>query len=150
MGYILKGFMGFILGVAWTLFIGFVVLPVLFVGFFTSAVYAVQAVSYYLMIKDETYLRRGWSITHADIINENGKLKLYWVTENRSYTSKFHGFSNDDTTNDDTISILYKTRHPKIFILYDKNYWLSKIRKRCIWTVLWGIMFIPLVVSSFF
>lgn len=62
-GYILEGFVSFEKGLAMAMFEIFVVLPVLFVGFFTSAVYTVQAVSYYLMIKNETYLKCGWSFT---------------------------------------------------------------------------------------
>lgn len=58
-GYILEGLVSFEKGLAMAMFEIFVVLPVLFVGFFTSAVCAVQAVSYYLMIKNETYLKRG-------------------------------------------------------------------------------------------
>ena len=92
-GYILEGFVSFEKGLAMAMFEIFVVLPVLFVGFFTSAVYTVQAVSYYLMIKNETYLKRGWSFTHADVIDENGTLKLCWFADKSSYTSKFHGFS---------------------------------------------------------
>lgn len=57
-GYILEGFASFGKGLAIAMFEIFVVLPVLFVGFFTSAAYAVQAVSYYLMIKNKTYLKR--------------------------------------------------------------------------------------------
>ena len=80
-GYILEGFVSFEKGLAMAMFEIFVVLPVLFVGFFTSSVYTVQAAGYYLMIKNETYLKWGWSFTHADIIDENGTLKLYWFTE---------------------------------------------------------------------
>ena len=80
-GYILEGFASFGKGLAIAMFEIFVVLPVLFVGFFTSAAYAVQAVSYYLMIKDKTYLKRGWSFTRAEIIDENGMLKLCWFTD---------------------------------------------------------------------
>lgn len=144
-GYILEGFVNFAEGLAMALFIGFVVLPVLFVGFFTSAVYAVQAVSYYLMIKNETYLKRGWSFTRADIIEENGTLKLCWFTDKRSYTRNFHEF-----TYYDTVPILYKIKKPKNFIRCDESYWLSKMRTRCILTVLWGIVFIPLLIGIFF
>ena len=50
-GYILEGFASFGKGLAIAMFEIFVVLPVLFVGFFTSAAYAVQAVSYYLLVQ---------------------------------------------------------------------------------------------------
>lgn len=144
-GYILEGFVSFEKGLAMAMFEIFVVLPVLFVGFFTSAVYTVQAVSYYLMIKNKTYLKCGWSFTHADIIDENGTLKLCWFTDKSSYTSKFHGFSYDDT-----IPILYKTRKPKRFIRCDEKYWRSKMHRRCIATILWGIVFLPLFIEIFF
>ena len=144
-GYILEGFASFGKGLAIAMFEIFVVLPLLFVGFFTSAAYAVQAVSYYLMIKDKTYLKRGWSFTRAEIIDENGMLKLCWFTDKSSYTSKFNGFSYDDT-----IPLLYKTRKPKRFILCDEKYWRSKIHRRCIVAVLWGIVFLPLFIRIFF
>lgn len=126
------------------LFILFVVLPVLWVGFFTSAVYAVQAVSYYLMIKNETYLRRGWSFTRADIIEEEGVIaKICWFTDQRSYTHSFHGFSYDDT-----IPILYKTKKPKRFIRCDEKYWRSRICTRCIVAVLFGAAFLLVLFCS--
>lgn len=144
-GYILEGIVNFGKGLEMVLFIAFVLLPILFVGFFTSAVYTIQAASYYLMIKNETYLKWGWSFTHADIIDENGTLKLCWFTEKSSYTSRFHGFSYDDT-----IPILYKTKKPKRSIRCDEKYWRSKMCRRCIVAVLWGIMFLPLFIRIFF
>lgn len=126
------------------LFILFVVLPVLWVGFFTSVVYAVQAVSYYLMIKNETYLRRGWSFTSADIIEEEGVIaKICWFTDQRSYTHSFHGFSYDDT-----VPILYKTKKPKRFIRCDEKYWRSRICTRCIVAALFGVTFLLVLFCS--
>lgn len=144
-GYILEGIVDFGEGLVDSLFICFIVFPVLFIGFFTSAVYAVQAVSYYLMIKNETYLKRGWRFDHADIIEKNGMLELCWFADKRSYTRSFYGF-----TYDDTVPILYRTKKPKRFIRCDEKYWCSKIHRRCIATVLWGIMFIPLFIKFFF
>lgn len=144
-GYILEGFVSFGEGLAKAMFVAFVILPVLFVGFFTSAVYTVQAARYYLMIKNKTYLKWGWSFIHADIVDENGTLKLCWFIDERSYTSKFYGFSYDDT-----IPILYRTKKTKRFIRCDEKYWRSKIHRRCIMTVLWGIVFFPLFIRFFF
>ncbi|MBP3380603.1 MAG: hypothetical protein J6K77_07065 [Ruminococcus sp.] len=97
------------------------------------------------MIKNETYLRRGWSFTHADIVDENDDLMLYWYVGGRFYKSTFRGFSYDDT-----IPILYKTKKPKRSILCDEKYWRSKMRRRCIATALWGIFFFPLFIRLFF
>lgn len=101
--------------------------------------------TYYLMIKNETYLKLSRSFTHADIIGENGTLKLCWFTDKSSYTSRFYVFSYDDT-----ISILYKTKNPKIFIHCDEKYWRSKMFRRCIVTILLGIVFLPLFIRIFF
>lgn len=141
-GYILEGLVNsleeFAQAIIIGLFVLFVVLPVLFTGFFTSAVYAVQAVSYYFMIKNETYLRRGWSFTRADIIEEEGVIaKICWFTDQRSYTHSFHGFSYDDT-----LPILYKIKKPKRFIRCDEKYWRSRIRTRCIVAALFGVTFL--------
>lgn len=144
-GYILEGFVDFLEGLAMALFIGFVVLPVLFVGFFTSSVYAAQAVSYYLMIKNKTYLKWGWSFTHADIVEKDGMLELRWCTDKRTCSRRFYGF-----TYDDTIPILYRTKKPKRFIRCDEKYWRGKLCTRCIVTFLWGVVFFPLFIHIFF
>lgn len=141
-GYILEKFVDSLDGLAMIFFIVFVVFPVLFVGFFTSFVYAAQAVSYYLIIKNKTYLKWGWSLTHADIIEKDGILELRWVTDKRTCTRRFHGF-----TYDDTIPILYRTKKTKRFIRCDEKYWRSRVRTRCIVTILWGIMFFPLFIK---
>lgn len=115
-----------------------------FGGFFTSAVYAVQAISYYLMIKNETYLRRGWSFTCADIIEEEGVIaKICWFTDKRSYAHSFHGFIYDDT-----LPILYKIKKPKRFIRCDEKYWHSRICTRCIVAVLFGAAFLLVLFCS--
>lgn len=144
-GYILENLESFAKALAIAMFMFFVVLPVLFVGFFTSAVYALQAVCYYLMIKNETYLKWGLSFTRADIIEKDDMLELRWLADKISYTRRFYGFSYDDT-----IPILYRTKKPKIFIRCDENYWRSKIHTRCSVTFLWGVMFFPLLIWLFF
>lgn len=140
-GYFLEKFVESLEGLAMAMFLVFVVFPVLFVGFFTSAVYAAQAASYYLMIKNKTYLKWGWSFTHADVIEKDDMLELRWLADKISYTRRFYGF-----TYDDTIPILYRTKKPKRFIRCDENYWRSRVRTRCIVTILFGIMFVPLFI----
>lgn len=143
-GYILEGLVNSLEGLAKALFIVLVVLPVLWVGFFTSAVYAAQAVSYYLMIKNETYLRRGWNFTRADIIMEEGEIaKICWFTDKRSYMHSFHGFSYDDT-----LPILYKIKRPKRFIRCDEKYWRSRLYTRCIVAALFGVAFLLVLFCS--
>lgn len=116
-----------------------------FLIFFVSVVYAAQAFGYYLIIRNETYLRRGWSFTYADIITEDGVTsKLCWFTEQRSSTHSFHDFSYDDT-----LPILYKTKRPKKFIRCDEKYWHDKMCARCVIAMLFGIMILLLIIFGF-
>lgn len=144
-GYILEKFVNSLDGLVMSLFMFFVVLPIVFLIFFVSVVYAAQAFGYYLIIRNETYLRRGWSFTYADIITEDGVTsKLCWFTEQRSYTHSFHDFSYDDT-----LPILYKTKRTKKFIRCDEKYWHDKMCARCVIAMLFGIMILLLIIFGF-
>ena len=142
---IVNGFVNIVKGFAIAMFIGLVVLPIVFLIFFVSVVYAAQAFGYYLMIRNETYLRRGWSFTYAYIITEDGVTSnLCWFTEQRSYTHSFHDFSYDDT-----LPILYKTKRPKKFIRCDEKYWHDKMCARCAISMLFGVTILLLIIFGF-
>lgn len=123
------------------IFIWFIVLPVLLVGFLISVVYAIQAVQRYLMIENETYQKKGWSFTQATVAEtDGGTLQICWSAGQCSYNRVFCGF-----TYDNTMPILYRTQKPQKYIRCDKKYWCDKIRTRFIVsTVFVGMFFLLL------
>ncbi|MCM1506269.1 MAG: hypothetical protein NC177_03910 [Ruminococcus flavefaciens] len=87
------------------------------VGFLISVVFAIQAVHRYLMIENETYQKKGWSFTQANVIEtDDGTLQLCWSAGQCSYNRVFRGF-----TYDDTMPVLYRTQKPQKYIRCDKK-----------------------------
>lgn len=102
---------------------------IVLIAFFIALYKLSNAVSFYRMIKNGTYLKKGWSYAKANVTAE---LDLtYYTSEKCRFAHSIYGFAPDDT-----VEILYKERNPRKYIRFDAVYWYNRILVSSIFTVI--------------